>query len=429
MASHAYLEGRDSPPARGGPRTDILAACRACRAPDPYLFLPLGDHAPAQMLIRAEDLGLEQPAFPLNSQVCLECGLVQVADQIPPDFFRHYLYVPSGAATLRSHFRDFAAILARRAGPTGLVVDIGCNDGLLLAACNALGVRTLGIDPAANIAEVAKAKGVDVHVAYFDPGTAAAVLASHGPAEIIVATNTFNHIGDLHRFMRGIDILLSDNGTFVVEVPRARELIDHNEFDNIYHEHVSEFSLLSLVKLGEFFDLIVSDVDRLPHIHGGSMRVFMKRRASGAKPAPIVGEMLDEEAAGGMLDRSTYDSLALRVDEIGAELKRMLSELKAKGCRIAGYGASARGNTLITYFGIGPQYLDFLVDKNSLKHGLYSPNTRIPIKPVEAIETERPDVLLMLAWNFFDEIHAEQAAFRRRGGKFLVPLPTPRLVD
>lgn len=427
MASHAYLEDRDA--TGGGARTDMLAACRACRAPDPYLFLPLGNHAPAQMLIRAEGLGLEQPAFPLNAQVCLKCGLVQVADQIPPDFFRHYLYVPSGAATLQSHFRDFAGILARRASSSGLIVDIGCNDGLLLAACNALGARTLGIDPAANIAEVAKSKGVDVHVAYFDLGTAATVLANYGPAEIIVATNTFNHIGDLHKFMRGIDILLSGDGTFVVEVPRARELIDHNEFDNIYHEHVSEFSLLSLVKLGEFFDLVVSEVDRLPHIHGGSMRVFMKRRSSGAKPAPIVGEMLEEEAAGGMLDKATYDSLARRVDEIGAELNRMLSELKAKGHKIAGYGASARGNTLITYFGIGPQYLDFLVDKNSLKHGLYSPNTRLPIKPVEAIEAEQPDVLLVLAWNFLDEIYAQQAAFRRRGGKFLVPLPTPRLID
>ena len=407
---------------------DHLTQCRACLAPEPYLFLPLGNHAPAQMLIRAEDLGTKQPAYPLNSQVCLECGLVQVADQIPADFFRHYLYVPSGAALMQSHFQDFSGVLAARAGNDRLIVDIGCNDGLLLAACNALGCNTLGVDPAANIAEQAKAKGVEVFVDYFHPETARQLLTERGPARIIVTTNTFNHIGDLHNFIAGVVILLADDGELVIEVPRAKELIDHNEFDNIYHEHVSEFSLLSIAKLGAFFDLAVTDVHRLPQIHGGSMRVFLSRKAAGVAPAPIVKEMLDEEAAGGMLEAATYDALAKRVDEMGVELRAMLDELKAQGKKIVGYGASARGNTLITYFGIGTQYLDFLVDKNPLKHGLYSPNTRIPIRPVEALEEEKPDVLFMLAWNFFDEIRQQQSAFEARGGKFLVPLPNPALV-
>jgi SAM-dependent methyltransferase len=407
---------------------DHLTQCRACLAPEPYLFLPLGNHAPAQMLIRPEDLGTKQPEYPLNSQVCLECGLVQVADQIPADFFRHYLYVPSGAALMQSHFLDFSSVLAARAGNDRLIVDIGCNDGLLLAACNALGCKTLGVDPAANIAEQAKAKGVEVFVDYFHPETARQLLGERGPARIIVTTNTFNHIGDLHNFIAGVDILLADDGELVIEVPRAKELIDHNEFDNIYHEHVSEFSLLSIAKLGAFFDLAVTDVHRLPHIHGGSMRVFLSRKAAGVAPAPIVKEMLDEEAAGGMLKAATYDALAKRVDEMGVELRAMLDELKAQGKKIVGYGASARGNTLITYFGIGTQYLDFLVDKNPLKHGLYSPNTRIPIRPVEALEEEKPDVLFMLAWNFFDEIRQQQSAFEARGGKFLVPLPNPALV-
>lgn len=408
---------------------DHLTACRACLAPDPYPFLPLGYHAPAQMLIRPEDLGREQPSFALNPQVCLDCGLIEVADQIPADFFRHYLYVPSGAATMQSHFRELADVLVEKAGPSGLIVDIGCNDGLLLAACNARGSTTLGIDPAANIAEIAKAKNVDVHVAYFDPDTAGAVLDSYGAAAVIVTTNTFNHIGDLHKFMRGVVILLAEDGTFVVEVPRAKEMIENKEFDNIYHEHVSEFSLLSLVRLGEYFNLAVSDVHRLPHIHGGSMRVFFNRKAPHISPAPIVWEMLAEEEAGGMLERETYDTMADRVGAMGVKLRQMLNELKADGKTIAGYGASARGNTLITYFGIGTQYLDFLVDKNTLKQGLYSPNTKIPIKPVEAIETERPDVLLMLAWNFFDEIREQQSAFAARGGRFLVPFPEPVLTD
>lgn len=404
-----------------------LSTCRACLAPDPYSFLPLGDHAPAQMLIRPEDLSREQPSFALNTQVCLECGLIQIADQIPPDFFRHYLYVPSGASTMHGHFRELADVLAAQAAD-GLIIDIGCNDGLLLERCNALGCRTLGIDPAENIAEMARSKGVEVEVFYFDPESARSVLDSHGLAKVIVTTNTFNHIGDLHRFMRGVDTLLAKDGTFVIEVPRAKELIDHNEFDNIYHEHVSEFSLLSLVRLGEFFDLAVTNVHRLPHIHGGSMRVFMQRRSENPPVQPIVREMLDEEAAGGMLAAETYNALTQRVDSIGADLRRILEGLKSQGLRIAGYGASARGNTMITYFGIGPDILDFLVDKNPLKHGLYSPNTRIPVRPVEDLETERPDVLLVLAWNFFDEIREQQAGFLARGGRFVVALPTPRVV-
>lgn len=407
---------------------DHLTECRACLAPDPYLFLPLGNHAPAQMLIRPGELEKEQPSFPLNTQVCLKCGLVEVADQIPADFFRHYLYVPSGAATMHDHFRNLADVVTERAGGD-LIVDIGCNDGLFLSFCNEKGAKTLGIDPAANIAELANARGVDVHISYFNPDTAKTVLEKHGPAKAIVTTNTFNHIGDLHTFMKGINTLLADDGSFVIEVPRAREYLEHTEFDNIYHEHVSEFSLLSIVKLGEFFDLEVTDVHRLPNIHGGSMRIFLTRKAAAFDRAPIVQEMLDEESDAGMLKKESYDALVKRVDAMGVELLKMLDDCKSKGLKIAGYGASARGNTLITYYGIDTRYLDFLVDKNPLKHDHYSPNTRIPIKGVEALETEKPDVLFVLAWNFFDEIKSQQTDFLARGGKFIVPLPTPRIVE
>jgi len=407
---------------------DKLTHCRACLAPDPYLYLPLGDHAPAQMLIRPEDLGKEQPAFGLNTQVCLSCGLVQVVDQIPADFFRHYLYVPSGAATMHTHFEGLAKRLYEIAGPQRLIVDIGCNDGLMLSSANRLGARTLGVDPAANIVELAKKRGVEVHVDYFTPATAEKLRATRERPKVIATSNTFNHIGDLHAFMKGIDIYLADDGVFVIEVPRAKEMIENNLFDNMYHEHVAQFSLLSVVRLGAFFGMEVVDVDRLPTIHGGSMRVFLARKSAGYGAKAIVAEMLKEEADAGMLEKRNYDALAKRVDALGAEIRKMLTALKAQGKKIAGYGASARGNTLVTYYGIGTDYLDFLVDKNPLKHGLYSPNLRIPIKPVEAIERERPDILFVLAWNFFDEIKSQQQAFLDRGGKFVVPLPTPRIV-
>jgi hypothetical protein len=404
-----------------------LLECRACKAPSPYLFLPLGDHAPGQMLIRPEQLDRPQPSFPLNTQVCLECGLIEIADQIPPQFFRHYLYVPSGATRMHDHFGAFAKVLAKRANG-GLIVDIGSNDGLLLSVCNSLGCRTLGFDPAENIAAIAAERNVETHIDYFTPESASLVRSQRGAAQVIVASNTFNHIGALHTFMEAICILLADDGTFVIEVPWAKEYIEHTEFDNIYHEHVSQFSLLSIVKLVTFFDLEVSDAELLPDIHGGSMRVFVNRKASGIVPSAAVAAILEEELAGGMLEKATYDRLALEVGQIGHVVRSMLDSLKAQGLRIAGYGASARGNTLMTHFGIDTRYLDFLVDRNALKHGLYSPNTRIPIRPIETIESDQPDVLFVLAWNFFEEIFEQQADFRARGGSFFVPLPIPRIV-
>ena len=404
----------------------ILSRCRACRSKQLLVFLPMGDHPPANMFVRPEELNNAQPTFPLNSQVCLDCGLIQVADQIPDGFFRHYLYVPSGAATMHSHFAGLASVLEARA-KGGLIVDIGCNDGLLLEAANGNGSRTLGIDPAENLAQIAATRGVEVHVAYFNPDTAREVKAAHGPAQVIVTTNTFNHIGDLHTFMDGICILLADDGTFVIEVPWAKKIVETNEFDNIYHEHVSEMSLLSVVRLGESFDLAVVDVHQLA-VHGGSMRVFMRRTSTGEVPAPIVAQMLAEEHAAGLTERATYAAFAKRVDEIGAELVRMLADLKAQGLHIAGYGAPAKGNTLLNYFRIGPETLDFLVDRSPLKQGLYSPGMKIPIYPTEAIAERKPDVLLVLAWNFFDEIRQQQSAFEAGGGRFLLPLPVPRLV-
>lgn len=405
---------------------ETLDICRACLAPDPYLFLPMGAHPPANMFVRPSELNEAQPTFALNTQACLSCGLIQVADQIPADFFRHYLYVPSGADTMHTHFGELAGVLAGRAGE-GLIVDIGANDGLLLSACNALGCATLGIDPAANLAEIAKERGVDIHVAYFDPTTAEEVKRAHGPAQLIVTTNTFNHIGDLHTFMQGVAHLLAEDGTFVIEVPWARDLLERNEFDTVYQEHVSEFSLLSIARLGAFFGLEVVDVTRLT-VHGGSMRVFLRRTGQEAVSGRVT-DMLAEERAGGMLEAGTYDAFAGRIDAIRAKLIDMLRELKRDGKKVAGYGAPAKGNTLLNYFGIGAADLDFLIDRNPLKQGLYSPGMKIPVAGPEAIEREQPDVLLVLAWNFFDEIREQQAGFAARGGKFLVPLPEPVLVS
>lgn len=404
----------------------LMTTCRCCKSENMFCFLPMGPHAPANMFVRPEDRDAPQPAFLLDAQVCLDCGLVQVTDQIPEGFFEHYLYVPSGAATMHVHFADFARKLEERACGR-LIVDIGCNDGLMLAAANANGSRTLGVDPAANIADLARERGVEVEEAYFTVETARRVRGERGPAAVIAASNTFNHIGDLHAFMAAVAELLADDGTFVVEVPWALKILEGNQFDNVYHEHVSELSLLSISKLVQFFDMDVVDVEHLP-VHGGSIRVFVRRRNTGDAPSQAVADTLAAEADAQLTEQATWEAFADRIRSIGEELVHMIDDLRAQGLSVAGYGAPAKGNTLLTYFGLGPDRIDFLVDRNPLKQGMLTPNTGIEVLAPAAIASRKPDVLLVLAWNFLDEIVEQQAAFKASGGQLLVPLPEPRLL-
>jgi hypothetical protein len=268
---------------------------------------------------------------------------------------------------------------------------------------------------------------VEVVNEYFTPDTARSVAERVGRAQVIVTTNTFNHIDDLHAFMAGVTTLLAEDGTFIVEVPHAGDLVEQNEFDTVYHEHVSEFSVKSLVELYAFFDMVVSDIVRLP-VHGGSMRVSGRRRSHPAGVAAAVGEWLAQERRARLTERATYEAFSRRVHDIRERLLSLLRELKAQGRRIAGYGAPAKGNTLLNYYGIGPDMLLFLADRNALKHGLYSPGMLIPVVPVERVLEEQPDFLLILAWNFGDEIMRQQEEYRRRGGQFILPIPEPRIV-
>lgn len=403
-----------------------MAACRACRSGNLLLYLPLGDHPPANAFLRQEQLHRPEAMYPLDTHVCLDCALIQVPDQLPADFFEDYVYVPSASDTMHRHF----GALAKRfreglvSAPGQRVVDIGCNDGLLLAACRDEGLETLGIDPAANIAELARAKGVEVFNEYFTAESAARVLERYGPAQVIVTTNTFNHIDDLHGFVRGVVTLLAPGGTFVIEVPQALTCVEHNEFDTVYHEHLSVFSVTSVAALGSFFGLQVVDVDELP-IHGGSMRLYLRREGPAS---PVVADWLRREREAGLFERETYLRHAERVQRLRGDLTTMLRELKARGKRLAGYGAPAKGSTLLNYCGIGPDLLDFLADRNTLKQGRFSPGTRIPVVAPDAIGESRPDYLLILAWNFGEEIMEQQAAFRAGGGKFILPIPEPRVV-
>ncbi len=406
-----------------------MTSCRTCKSDRLYFFLPLGEHPLANGFLRHDQLSQPEARFPLDVHVCLDCGLIQVADQVPPEYFRHYVYIPSAAAAMHIHFAELAESLSRRFLGTGdaLTVDIGCNDGLFLSLLHKQGERTLGIDPATNIAELAREKGVQVVNEYFTPDLARTIRAEHGPAKIIVSTNTFHHIGDLDPFTLGVTLLLDEDGVFVVEVPHALELVEQNEFDGIYHEHVSQHTLKSFVDHFRLFGLEVFDVERLD-IHGGSIRVFARRAADGRRPDGVVAEWLDEEARRGLFVPTTYDAFRERVELHRGELVHILRELKADGRRIVGYGASARGNTLLNYYGIGVETLDYIVDRNPLKQGLYSPGMHIPVEGVERLARDDPDYVLVIAWNFVDEIASQQEEYLRRGGRFIVPIPEPRVV-
>lgn len=403
-----------------------LNQCRACDSKDLFCYLPLGDHPAANAFVRAENENKPDSLYPLNTIACLSCGLIQVADPLPPDFYVDYVYVPSGSTTMPLHFsalaKKFRSELVTGAGQ--IVMDIGCNDGLLLAACKDAGMAVLGIDPSANIAELARAKGVEVFNEYFTAESAARVRDAYGPAQVIVTTNTFNHIDNLHGFMDGVATLLADDGTFVIEVPQALTCVTLNEFDTVYHEHLSVFSAASVAALGKPVGLQIVDLEELP-IHGGSMRFYLRR---GGTPTPVVAEFMRRESAAKLFDKQTYVDHAARVAGIRTELMALLERLKSEGKSIAGYGAPAKGNTLLNYYGIGPDTLDFIADRNALKHGRLTPGMRIPVVSVDRIAADKPDYLLMLAWNFRDEILAQQQDYLDRGGKFIVPIPQVEII-
>lgn len=406
-----------------------MRLCRTCKRERLYLFLALGRQPLANGFLTEEQLSEDEPLFPLDAHVCLACGLIQVADNVPPGFFRNYVYVPSVSDAMHNHFAELADVMTREfvASPNGLTVDIGCNDGLFLKSMRHRGARALGIDPATNIVDMAREAGLEIVNEYFTPSIAGHIREQHGPAAAIVTTNTFHHVDDLDSFTEGVTRLLDDEGVFVIEVPHALDIVEQNQFDGVYHEHVSQFTVKSLAELADRSSLEVFRVDKLP-VHGGSIRVFIRSSGNRRVVAPSVAEWIGKEGEMGLFERATYDDFSLRVDSIRKRLLDLIVSLKEGQNTIVGYGSSARGNTLLNYFGIGRQFLDYIVDRNVLKHGLYTPGMRIPVFPVERLLEDRPDYVLVLAWNFADEIIRQQAEFRAGGGRFLVPIPEPRII-
>ncbi len=353
---------------------------------------------------------------------------MQITETVAPEkLFREYAYFSSFSDTMVSHARTIAASMTDRCqlNDGSLVVEVASNDGYLLQWYQQAGVPVLGIEPARNIAHVAETeKGVRTISEFFGRDLASQLVAHGERADVIHANNVLAHVPDLNGVVAGFKILLKPNGVVVVEAPYLRDLIDHVEFDTIYHEHLCYFSLTALDRLFRRHGLEIVDVERLS-IHGGSLRIFAQH-AGTCDVGDSVRTLLSNEADWAESE-SAYHDFGLRVETLRRDLGELLASLKADGKRIAVYGASAKGSTLLNYFDIGADTLDYVVDRSTVKQGHYTPGTRLKIYDPDKLVTDRPDYCLLLTWNFADEILAQQKKYREQGGKFIIPIPHVRV--
>ncbi len=403
-----------------------IDGCRICGYAPLHDVLDLGETPLANALLATPQAPEE--TYPLKLVFCPQCTLVQITETVAPEIlFRDYLYFSSFSDTLLEHARTLSAAMIERweLNADSLVVEIASNDGYLLQYYQGAGVPVLGVEPARNIAEVAQnERNIPTIPEFFNLALAESLIADGRRADLIHAHNVLAHVSELRSVVAGFAALLQPEGVVVVEAPYIKPLIDHREFDTIYHEHLCYFSLTALDHLFSDHGLTIFDVEQLP-IHGGSLRIFAghhhPRQAS-------VTQLLAEERAWGVGDLRFYADFAEKVEALKAELLAVLHERKAQGRRIAAYGASAKGSTLLNYFGIGAETLDFVVDRSTYKQGRYTPGGHLPILPPEALLEQPVDDVLLLVWNFVDEILAQQAAFRQKGGQFIVPIPELRIV-
>ena len=413
--------------------TSPTVVCRSCGNQMLKAVLSLGTTPLANSLLRPEQLAAPEPRYPLDLVFCPCCTLVQITETVPPEqLFGEYLYFSSFSDTVLTNARQISERLAAQLGLNGesLAAEIASNDGYLLQNYQRLGIPVLGIEPARNIAQVAQARGIRTVNAFFDEKVSQELCAQGLAADVIHANNVVAHVADLHGVVAGIANRLKPDGVAVIENHYIKDLIDHVEFDSIYHEHLCYYSVTSFHHLFEQHGLVLVDVERLP-IHGGSLRVFFQRadgpqslRSQGAERVRL---LLEEEAAW-VSNIAFYQGFGDKVEHLRHALLELLARLKQENKRIAVYGASAKSTTLLNYFGIGRETLDYVVDRSTVKQGRYTPGTHLPIHAPEMLLTTQPDYVLLLTWNFADEIIAQQAEYRRRGGRFIIPIPTLAVV-
>ncbi len=404
--------------------------CRICGSADLHKYLDLGSTPLANSYVKKEYL--DEPEFKeeLALQVCTECGLSQLTKVVQPDLmFRNYLYVSSTTQTFRDHCVEMVATASRVAGlqTEDLVMDIASNDGCMLSKFQDIGMSVIGVDPAENLAEEANAVGIRTLCAYWSPSIANDIVARFGRPKVVTATNVFAHVDDLHSFVHAVDICLAKKGIFVIECPYVMDFIGKNEFDTAYHEHLSYIGITPLTKLMAKYDMQVFDVEYFEHLHGGTIRVYVSRLHD-FEVSERVKEYLEKEARFGITTKSPYDSFAQRVLLNKKQLVELLEKEVAKGKVIWTYGASAKGNTLLNFFGITNKLVPVSIDDNPKKWGYYTPGSRLRITEIDELKTAKVDYLLLLAWNFQSEIMRRCKAVNYQGA-YVLPVPEPKIVS
>jgi len=409
---------------------NLKKKCRICSSENLQLVLDLGKQPPANALLDEKQLSVPEDKFPLRLFWCSDCFLVQLLDIVSKEsLFKNYLYMTSASKPIITHFSQYAKDIFNKFlsdVDDPFVVEIGSNDGSLLAEFKKLGVSILGIEPASNLAKFANESNITTMNNFFSSEIAKEITKSKN-VSIVVANNVIGHVENLHDLMTGIKILIGNNGIFIFEIPYLVDLIKKLEFDTIYHEHLSYYSLLPLIHWTNQFGLEIFDIQK-QNVHGGSLRIFVSQKNK-FKVNDSVKKFIDEEYKLGLDSIEIYHKFSANVNDLKENLKKLLNQLKKENKSIFGYGAPAKGNVLLNYCNIDTEILEFIIDTTTLKQGRYTPGTHIPvISPEKVMEKGKDDVALLLAWNYENEILEKEQSFRKQGGKFLVPIPKPRLL-
>jgi 2-polyprenyl-3-methyl-5-hydroxy-6-metoxy-1,4-benzoquinol methylase len=408
-----------------------LKNCRVCKSDALYKFLDLGHTTPADEFRRADELEEPIPQFPLNAVICESCGFVQLDYVVDGAYLfqKEYPYESSVTETGRKHYFDFAKSIIDYLGLDNdeLVIDVGSNVGVLLEGFKNNGMKVLGIDPAPNIVEKANKRGIDTMCRFFGEASAKEAFEKKGAASVITGTNVFAHIDDLDDVMRGVKTLLNDKGVFIFESPHLLTLYSNLEYDTIYHEHLSYISISPLVDFFAKFGMEIIKVEKT-NIHGGSIRVFIGFIGNN-EIDPSVNLVLEEEESAGLKKIENWTNFADRVEQQRQSLLALIRKLKSEGKTIVGLSAPAKGMTLLSHCKIGRETLEYITEKSELKMGKYAPVDKIPIVSDDRLIQDKPDYALLLAWNFSKEIIKNLDEYRKGGGKFIIPIPEPRIIE